>query len=70
MKRALQHLNTCIILLWVMCSVMWMAGEPNGNLLVQILCGLASLGLALAVGKELMKRGLMVNDYNEEEDNF
>jgi uncharacterized iron-regulated protein len=70
MKRAIQHFNTCVILAWVLGSVLWMAGEPEGNLLPQILGGLTSLGLALAVGNELMKRGLMLNDYNEENDNF
>ena len=69
MKRAIQHLNTLLITMWALGSVMWIGGESD-NVASNAFIGLFSLACALVLGRELAKRNLLITAENEDNDKY
>lgn len=69
MKRAIQHLNTLLITMWALGSVMWIGGESD-NVASNAFIGLFSLGCALMLGRELAKRNLLITAEDNDNDKY
>lgn len=66
----MKKIITLAIVAWVILSLMYIAGEPtHGTVLESILLGGASLTLALLLGRELYRRGLIDVEPSKYDDN-
>lgn len=70
MKKMIQRINTLLIVMWMLGSIMWIGGETDGNLASQIFLGGMSLVFAYIFGKELAKRNLLITDEDNDNDKY
>lgn len=67
MKRAIQHINTFLIIGWALGSAMWMGGESAGNPASPMFFGLVSFICSIVIGRELYKRNLLITEDDDDQ---
>lgn len=69
--KTFKMLTTCIMMLWLLLSVMITFGEQeDGTILKNIILGGVSTTLCLLLWRELYRRGLIINDNDDNDDDL